>query len=1202
MAVLGRLLVSSAERLDLPDFLAIDSYTQGDFKYLMKSFVGNDKPFILKGFDVINPENAIGTQNISIKVAESVAYYPGSMAGPFFYGLEEGNIQAAPLVPELRKNSTNYVYLVLSTKEAAKDTRAFWDPDKNNGEGGEFTQDVNTQTLLSAVVNVSVSSFPDNTIPVCKVVVGPNFIESIEDARDLMFRLGSGGLAPDPLHKYNFRQDPSSAFARKEPSTKMISPLDPNPFFGGDKNIQTLKEWMDVVMTKLAELGGTAYWYEDTGTFNVINTFKDALATSIKSKGSWSSSKSVAGNIIWSEDVIIQSTADKRDVIVRAGNRILDNEQVMFVERIRGVNINNSQFSVNWINGLNYVNGTLGAFENLNKGDWIKKSDDTDAEYVRVEEFYLGTNMSGGVGSAGTAQSIKISETYPGTTESKQSVYTKGAYTSSDLLVVDRDDPIITGAAGNFYWLALRSDTIMSIASIVTTTLLGNVTDHDGSRAAFTSVNHGLFDGQQITIFGSVNFNGTYTVEVETNDLFYIYLTGGPFADEMGVSAAYATVTTQPRYTANGFQLESANHGFQTGETITIAGTTNYNGDVSVFEKSLTEFTFAVPGSIASESVGTATSVDIYVRAENGPFRLERGETKDIGSPDTENLMNFIGMDSITQSHPNYNTPSNYNTIHGYVNYNSLDSDNLTARASKLTAMMADKAQDKTIKYAETFNSINNLTVGSAQNITFIAAGTPTLDIILPSSTNFKNTLTLTGTLSLQQNEVAYFTIDRNNGFTVNGLSQLTKTTINKLPLGENIFVFAYRLTGVEVYLYSNKKLKLGGNPLNSGAGVIKVRLNNSVSTTLVTGTPVVIDGVTVVDQDKVLFTALASNPNRIYSAVVSGGNVVSWNPEYEFAGFQDPSDGDLVIVTEGTLFGDQLAKYTGTAFVFNDKVRYFNGNDYFEQSSLYTSNILNNQLSPQNITTFNYVGSEYSIMEYSISRGTARETGMLILSTDGVDVAMAQHGANVSSTGVTLTADISGALLRIRYTSDTSGSAGQIKFHIRRWSNNVGGPSGVPSYSGGSIPTGTVTASGAPVNGQIALFTGASDITGNANFVYDTATNTINLNGLRMSGMQTLAIADSVLVDTPILAYDYTANPYSMIEYSLERNGERRMGRIMLTHNGTFASISDDNTPTADLGIIFTADLSGSNIRLKYTSTATGFGATMKLSMRRWI
>ncbi len=52
MAVLGRLLVSSAERLDLPDLLSIDSYTAGDFKYLLKGLVGDSRPYILKGFDV----------------------------------------------------------------------------------------------------------------------------------------------------------------------------------------------------------------------------------------------------------------------------------------------------------------------------------------------------------------------------------------------------------------------------------------------------------------------------------------------------------------------------------------------------------------------------------------------------------------------------------------------------------------------------------------------------------------------------------------------------------------------------------------------------------------------------------------------------------------------------------------------------------------------------------------------------------------------------------------------------------------------------------------------------------------------------------------------------------------------------------------------------------------------------------------------
>lgn len=808
MAVLGRLLVSSAERLDLPDFLSIDSYTQGDFKYLMKSFVGDEKPYVLKGFDVINPQNAIGTQNISIRVADSVMYYPGSSAGPFFYGLEEGNLQAAPLVPELRKNSTNYVYIILSTADAAKDTRAFWDPDKNGGEGGEFTQDVNTQTLLSAQVNVSVSSFPDNTVPVCKVVVGPNFIESIEDARDNMFRLGSGGLVPNPLHRHSFKQEPSPLYARKEPNTKMTSALDPNPFFGGDKNIHTLKEWMDVVMTKFAELGGTTYWYEDVGAFNIVNTFKDALASSVKSKGAWSSSETLAGNVIWSEDITIQSTADKRDVILRAGNRVIADNQVMFIKRIRDVNINSASLPVDWFNSVNHVNGPIGSFENLNKGDWIKKSDDGDSYYLRVEEFYLGPNKSGGVASPGTARSIKISELYSGTTESKQAIYTKGVYLPSDLSVTERSDLSIAQAAGNFFWLALRSDTVMSAASLITTTLACSISNHDGAKAKVTSVNHGLTDDQEVTITGTLNFNGTYSVEVEDAHTFYIYVSGGKFSDQSG-SAHFATVTTQSRSTANGFQVESANHGFKSGEMVTISETNNFNGDVKVFVKTNTSFCFPVAGPIATETSGAVTAVEIFVRTEASHFKLPRGATKNIGTLATDNLMSLIGIESMTQSSPNYSTPLNYNTLDGYVDYNGTAVDSLTSRVSKLTAMMANKAQDKTLRFKlNNVKTINNAVNGMGRDLGFTAkAGTiASLEVIQPS-TEYKLTVILTGAVNLTENQVAYVTIDRNNDVNTN-LSLLTVCDINEMPLEENIFIFALRLADDTIILWDNTPVR----------------------------------------------------------------------------------------------------------------------------------------------------------------------------------------------------------------------------------------------------------------------------------------------------------------------------------------------------------------------------------------------------------
>src|SRR5665213_1006238 len=352
MAVLGRLLVSSAERLDLPDLLSIDSYSAGDWKYFIKSLVGDSKPYILKGFDVIDPANAIGTQSCSIRVADSVTYYPTSNAGSFYFGLPEGNPQALPLVPELRKNAVNYVYLTFTTFNTSIDTRAFWDPDKDGGVGGEFTQDINTESVLQVQVNVSTGSFPVNTIPVAKITVGPVVITAIEDARDLLFRLGSGGINPDPLNTYSWRVLPSSGFARTEPPIQMQAG-GVNPFQGADKNITTLKEWMDAVMSKLRELGGTTYWYEDVSTFNLINLFTDALGTTFRSKGLWVHSSSVPGMLTWTEDVLIENTLDPRNVIIRAGSVTLADGQVAFIDQSRNVSLNTLNQPVAWINGSN---------------------------------------------------------------------------------------------------------------------------------------------------------------------------------------------------------------------------------------------------------------------------------------------------------------------------------------------------------------------------------------------------------------------------------------------------------------------------------------------------------------------------------------------------------------------------------------------------------------------------------------------------------------------------------------------------------------------------------------------------------------------------------------------------------------------------------------------------------------------------------
>lgn len=806
MAVLGRLLVSSAERLDLPDLLSIESYSAGDWQYFIKGLVGDSKPFILKGFEVIDPNSVIGTRNCSIRVADSVVFYPGSKAGSFFHGLPEGNSLSAPLVPELRKSATNYVYLTFTTANTSIDTRAFWDPDKDGGAGGEFTQDVNTESVLTVNVNVSTGSFPTNTIPVAIITMDDQSITSIQDARDMMFRLGSGGLNPNAFNRYTWRSSPSNDYQRKETPSLMKDSSDPNPFQGADKNIYSLKEWMDAVMSKLQELGGTAYWYDDMTSYNLISNFIDAVSTTVKSKGRWTHDANTAGLLSWTDDITLKITSDSRDYVIQGpGSQLLDNEQVLYVALERNLPINDTDEDVQWYSGQSYINtvgGALGLFSNLSKGDYIKKINDSNDTFVRVEEFYENINLSGNATTAANARSIRLSSAYAGTSGIQKARYDRGYYNIGDVQKSDRNAAIISQYGSNFHWLALRSDNVQEINSIVTTQLQFDISDGDGVTAKATCGSiHGLIDGDRIQISGSTNYDGIYVVEVESSTIFYINTSVS--IDETNVFGCYATITTKSRSTDYGLQLESNKHGLKTNDLVHIDGTINYNGSFQVSVRDEVSYTVAVADNFATEILGTSSFTNILVKLNGATTDLIQGGIVNINANVSENILTYIGMKSLSQNSPIYEIPDGSNTLYGTANYGSSIDEDLTARIARLTSMMADKSQDKTIKFAGSgYISISNSLNTPNIDITFNPQlnGSPRLDVVMSSSDNvINNYVDLSDPISLQHYQAAYICVDRNEGF---ANAEITVSDIKKVPLDENVFVIAVRLGTNDVWLW----------------------------------------------------------------------------------------------------------------------------------------------------------------------------------------------------------------------------------------------------------------------------------------------------------------------------------------------------------------------------------------------------------------
>lgn len=197
----------------------------------------------------------------------------------------------------------------------------------------------------------------------------------------------------------------------------------------------------------------------------------------------------------------------------------------------------------------------------------------------------------------------------------------------------------------------------------------------------------------------------------------------------------------------------------------------------------------------------------VYIRFLNG--ELEQGETITISDQVPAAVLAYMGSANDADADPEYSTSAT-GTKNTQTNYNSVQGENLTIRASKLTSMMADKAQDKTIQLVSNHTTVNNSTNGTDQDITF-SGGSGTANVIIPSSTD-NGTIGLSGTLTLAENQAAYYQVNRNAAFNLANLSALTVVDIDSVPLDENTFVFAYRLTGTTVYLWNNQVLESGSS------------------------------------------------------------------------------------------------------------------------------------------------------------------------------------------------------------------------------------------------------------------------------------------------------------------------------------------------------------------------------------------------------
>ncbi|MFH1230702.1 MAG: hypothetical protein V1709_04310 [Planctomycetota bacterium] len=124
----------------------------------------------------------------------------------------------------------------------------------------------------------------------------------------------------------------------------------------------------------------------------------------------------------------------------------------------------------------------------------------------------------------------------------------------------------------------------------ITNGIIATFANNTGVPASFTNYNstksgavliadtaHGLETGMRVVIAGTANYNGTFTVyKVDINNFYII--------------ATYVAEAGGGTWTCVGTDITDVSHGLTTGNSITISGTTNYNGVVSVIVKDADTF------------------------------------------------------------------------------------------------------------------------------------------------------------------------------------------------------------------------------------------------------------------------------------------------------------------------------------------------------------------------------------------------------------------------------------------------------------------------------------------------------------------------------------------------------------------------------------------------------------------------------------
>ena len=453
------------QRVDVPHLRSIESAVRNDFDELISSYViGQSASYVIRGWE-INMVGAIGASASSLQmIVENSSLFHGksTQSGTFF--------QVATGVPNQTINSTtntavqgsftpsalNYVGIEFSRAVDNSTTAQvfLWNPTNKN----EISKTVPLAETLNYKIVVTSSIWAANVLPISIVETdSSNNVLSVEDRRPMLFRLGTGGPnTPNPFYKYPWDNDAEGRTENFWKSTNAVS-----PFRGGDKQIETEKEWKDAVMSMILEMKGTTYWYSPNAGGSIVKLRGDLALLQMTGTGKFTHAKLTAGQINWDSDVYLNYIGSRLSYKISSyptgTNCLLGDNQVAYIKLVRGVDvIPNLIFTqgsaiVSSVGAVSWTSDVLA-------GDFIKVGSADDTKYYEIL-------------SVDTASQVTLTEVYLETSTGSggtQAKYAYGTYqtaavptTNRHMYVVDRENVPFDE---DVYWIFLRADNGGSLA------------------------------------------------------------------------------------------------------------------------------------------------------------------------------------------------------------------------------------------------------------------------------------------------------------------------------------------------------------------------------------------------------------------------------------------------------------------------------------------------------------------------------------------------------------------------------------------------------------------------------------------------------------------------------------------------------------------------------------------------------------------